>query len=64
MTRTKESWNIGENNPKAKLDDDKVIEIRRLVKSGLSLRAVASMYGVTSTCIFKIRKYETWKHVK
>lgn len=48
----------------AKLDEDDVREIRVLRHSGMSLRSIAKMFGVTQTLVSLIYKRKVWKHVK
>lgn len=50
----------GIDHIRAKLDDDKVREIRA---SGLSQRALARMYGVSRGAIASVLRGDTWKHV-
>lgn len=50
----------GEKNPSAKLRTIDVIEARRLVKAGHSLRVVAEKFGVTKQAIWRIKKGQTW----
>ena len=56
---------VGINQPGAKLTDDKVIDIRRLVKiGGLSQTAIAAQFGVSRKVIRRIASGESWCHVK
>lgn len=57
-------WSInGTKNPLAKLDDDKVREIRRLYSQGATIRGLAKVFGVTPSAIQSVVRRETWKHV-
>lgn len=51
----------GENNPRAKLRADQVIEIRHLTQNGASFRDVAAKFNVTSTLIRLIVQRKCWK---
>lgn len=51
-------------NAKAKLDDDKVREIRDLRSSGMVYREIASRFGVSLETCMAVVKGKTWKHVK
>lgn len=68
--RTKESKirysesKLGNKNPQAILDDQKVIEIKALFVEGLlSNKEIADRYGVASKTIRDIKNNITWKHV-
>ena len=50
----------GADVPSAKLDDDKVREIR---KSTESMEILADRFGVSAGTIFQVRNHKTWKHV-
>ena len=47
----------------AKLDDQKVREIRQLLKAGNSQVAIARRYGVTQFAIWRISSGRGWRHV-
>lgn len=53
----------GERSSKAKMTEAKVIEIRRLRSSGVTLRAIADMYGIADRSVSAIAKGESWAHV-
>jgi hypothetical protein len=53
----------GEKSGRAKLSEEKVKEIRELLKEGMSLRKIADIYGVSFYSIFCIKKERTWKYV-
>lgn len=54
----------GNAHGKSKLTDQKVVEIRRLAKSGsLSLNAIGRLYGIAGTQISQIVRHLAWKHV-
>lgn len=46
-----------------KLDDNKVHQIREMIKNGLIAREIAPMFGVTKSVIDHIRTGITWRHV-
>jgi DNA invertase Pin-like site-specific DNA recombinase len=53
------------HNPKRKLDDDKVREIRRLYSEGSHTQAqLAEMYGVTGPTVYALLHRHTWAGVK
>lgn len=55
----------GTGNSKARLDDDKVREIRsRYATGSASSIFLGKLFGVSSTTILKIIKRELWKHVQ
>lgn len=47
----------------AKLDDEKVIEIRRRVAAGEEQEAVGTFFGVSQHCIWSVVHHKTWKRV-
>lgn len=51
-------------NAKAKLNDQKVVEIRRLRSRGLVYREIAEIYDVALETIIAVVNGKTWKHVK
>ena len=50
-----------ENNPSAKLNWEKVREIRKKKQEGKSGREIAKLFNVTETNISSICNYKTWK---
>lgn len=57
------SWNVGSANPKAKLNETKVVQIRFMFASGESVGKLAEQYGVTKGCIWNAVRIRSWKHV-
>lgn len=53
----------GEEHPLAKLSTLQVVEIRSLRASGVSVRNLASRYGVDDSLIGLIAKRRIWRHV-
>lgn len=54
----------GITHPFAKLDEDKVREIRQLIKEGNSQQATAKIFDVSRGTVEAIIKNKTWVHVK
>lgn len=54
---------IGIRHHNAKLDDEKVAEIRQRRAAGEPLRSLARRFHVDRATINSVCKYETWKHV-
>jgi DNA-binding transcriptional regulator YiaG len=54
----------GAEHHKAKLSEEKVAEIKRLRKSGLSRGEVAGMFGVSKTAIYYVEIGKNWKHAR
>ena len=50
----------GEDNPRAKLNNSKVSEIRTSTKKAKDLAAI---YSVSEGTIYKVKKAESWAHV-
>lgn len=61
------NWNIpapkGTEAYSAKLDDEKVKEIRLSWKPGSSIKELSIKYGVTNRAIYQVLHGNTWKHV-
>lgn len=54
----------GSNHGMSKLDESKVIEIRRLKKSGVPSKELAQMFGVRYTQVNRICNGSRWGHIK
>jgi hypothetical protein len=54
----------GSKNINAKLNDNKVIEIRKLSLRGESNVKIAKLFEVSRCTVWKIVTYKIWKHVK
>ena len=52
---------IRETHPMAKLKNEDVLEIRKLISAGVSDRKIGRKYGVTKTAIWMIRNKRSWK---
>lgn len=53
----------GEKNGASKLTEKEVIEIRRLIKSGRTQKAVAKQFGVSQSQVSNISTGRGWTHV-
>src|SRR5262249_49759991 len=53
----------GEDNPRAKLTREKVLEIRKLRSEGKSVQAIAWEFGVSEGCVRCILSRKSWRHV-
>lgn len=54
----------GEKNGRAKLNNERVLEIIRLLKTNkYSYKEIGDMYGVSSTSISAIKNKKTWRHL-
>ena len=56
--------NVGVKNPRAKLNDDAVREIRRRLADGETQESIAARFGVIQAQIWRIKERITWGHVK
>lgn len=54
---------VGERNIKAVLGNQKVLEIRNLLNSGISIKDIAEKFDVAFNTIFKIKTNKTWRHI-
>lgn len=53
----------GEKNVRAKLNEQKVREIRALAKQGIPTVKIAEQYNVTDESIYRIVKFQQWAHI-
>lgn len=53
----------GSNHYCAKLTEQVIPEIRRLLKTGMKMSHIADRFGVSYYAIRDIRDGETWRHV-
>ena len=73
MTRQENSshaWKIGltpilkgESCGKSVLNNEKVINIRKMYSEGLSQKQISNLFKVTQANISEIVRYRTWKHI-
>jgi len=54
----------GSKVPSAKLNEDQVREIKRLIRAGMRYQDIAEHYGVGKTTIANIATGLRWSHVK
>lgn len=52
----------GEDNGNARLTADDVVQIKRLLASGLSQRKIATMFSVSQKAVWMIHHGQTWVH--
>ena len=62
-SRNRTSRQPGTNNPAAVLNDDKVMEIRRLVSSGKRQKDVGDQFGVAQGHVSEIVRGKIWSHL-
>jgi len=56
---------VGEKNPNAILNDEKVREIKEIISTGvLSYRKIGKMFNVSANTIACIKLGKNWKHIK
>ena len=57
--------NFGENNGQAKLTEDEVLQIKRLLADGqYKLKEIGGMFGVTDSAVKQIKYGKTWRHIQ
>lgn len=54
----------GSKSPASKLTEAKVVQIKILLRDGMTCEAVSKQFKVTATTIQRIKRGETWTHVK
>lgn len=57
------SANKGAMNGRAKLNDEKVLEIRKMIASHIKVKDIAKMYHVNTSAIYDIKNGKKWTHV-
>lgn len=55
---------IGEQHGKARLSDDRVRSIRRLIARGVKQRDIAASLGVSESAVSRVKLGHTWGHVR
>ena len=55
--------NSGSKNNFSKLDESLVLRIKLALHCGVTIKLLASQYGVASTTIYEIKRGATWQHV-
>jgi hypothetical protein len=63
VSRKRRKRDFGTRHGNSKLDDEKVLGIRREYESGKTMRELAGRYGVSRTTIHKVLTRETWNHI-
>lgn len=58
------SKNVGIFNNRAKLNEQKVVEIRRLYRAGWTQVRLAKRFGVTQQTISRVVTLKYWRHVR
>ena len=61
---TKGRMSKGENHHAAKLDNEKVHQVRKLLRLGVPATKVAKRFCVSRGAIMDIKHNRTWKHIK
>jgi hypothetical protein len=54
---------IGQDHPRTKLVDSDVVEIRRLVETGMKHADIGKMFGVKDITVTAIANRRIWKHI-
>lgn len=63
LGRAKMPDNTGSKNGMSILNEQKVLEIKKLFKTGLSNKKISEMFGVHQGTISDIKVGKTWKHL-
>ena len=59
----KDKYNIGSNNPFAKLNEEQVLNIRKLYDNGWPITFLAKALGLKQPNVSLICSRKTWKHI-
>jgi hypothetical protein len=60
----RQALNIGSRHPAARLDEDKVRDIRRRLAAGETTTAISKMLVIGFSTVADISKGRTWSHVQ
>ncbi len=60
----KKRGSCGSKHHEAKLDEEKIKEIKKLLALGVTCTRIAEDYGVSDGCIWFIKNGKSWKHVE
>lgn len=55
---------IGEMNPSGKLKNNDVVSIKKMLREGRKYSEIASMFGVSKSCIYQINRGKIWSHIE
>lgn len=55
---------IGTQNPAAKLNEEKVRQMRRDRKNGAKVKELKAKYGVSIGVVSQVCRYMIWSHVR
>lgn len=64
MSESHKGKGVGSNSANAKLNEEQVLYIKRLLSEGVSGAEIARQFNVTSNTISKIKRGKAWTHVK
>jgi len=62
--RQKNLFKKGQNHPNSKLTEIQVIEIKKLIKQGLSNTYISKLFNVRDYNISKIKNNVRWSHIE
>lgn len=57
------NYNTGSDRPSARLDEDRVRQIKGLLKDGVPQAEIADRFGVSLSCVSNVGTGRTWRHV-
>jgi hypothetical protein len=64
VEKHRHTWCTGSEHPNAKLDELKVLEIKRLLRYEITQSVIAKQFGVSCGTIKAIRQKKSWVHVR
>lgn len=63
MKQAKRGQHVGSKNPRAILNEDKVRQIKILLRDGLNEHQITPRFSVNTEVIKRIKYNKNWKHV-
>lgn len=58
-----QEWNKGSRNPGSKLNEEKVLKIKKFLDNEYAVKEIAKEYGVSESCIRDIKRGASWATV-
>ncbi|CAM2830194.1 GIY-YIG nuclease family protein [Hathewaya histolytica] len=54
----------GENNPRCRLKEEDIRQIKMLIEKGISIKQIAKQYCISTSFLYNIKSGRKWKHVQ
>lgn len=64
ISNGKQIRNLGSKNGMAKLIDENILEIRKLINAKIPIKIIAKRFNISERAIYSIDSGESWSHIK